>query len=430
MKETIFMEPFQGLKPPWKGAKLRLKRCIYGLRQSGREWYQKLHARLLELGMKQATADPCLYIQKKAGEVMYLNVYVDDVAAVYSDEEMYRKLRDELKSEFKLSESDDDNTYLGIVIERQADDGKCIQIHQIPYINEILERYNMTECKPVATPLDPGLKLTKEQSPTTESGKAEMAQKPYRQLIGSLLYLANCTRPDLAHAIGLTARFASNPGEQHWKSLKRILRYLQGTKDLCIRYGKEVPDMPFCPLHGNVDAGWGDAEDFRSTTGYNMVSWGGCISWRSVKQKSTALSSCEAEYMAASEAAKEAVWCARLYKEDFGYKDIGIITHGNLSEKEFSGSKPMVLFEDNIGTIHLSRNTVRRRSSKHISIRYNFVRERVADGSLVLKKIDTRLNTADIFTKVTKRAVFTFLRGKLLFPRKPQAVKKPGDLGF
>ena len=430
LEEEVYMKPFSGLKPPWKGAVLRLRNALYGLRQAGREWNKKLHKRLLELGLEQAVADPCLYIRRDGDDVMYLSIYVDDVCAVYSSDQMYHDLRTALEEEFKLSKSDDDNTYLGIVVERMAEDKKSIQIHQIPYINEILERFHMSDCKPTATPLNHGEKLTKEMCPTTDEGKAEMAQMPYRQAIGALLYLANGSRMDIAHAVGLCARFASNPGMQHWKGVKRIMRYLQGTKNLCIRFGQKVADMPFCALHGNVDAGWGDCEDFRSTTGYNFISWGGAISWRSVKQKSTALSSCEAEYMAASEAAKEGVWCTRLFKKDFGYDDISIVTYGDLSEKEFHGSKPLTIFEDNQGTIHLSRNPVSHRSSKHIDIRYHFVRERVKDGSLVLKKIDTKLNTADIFTKVTRRVTFQFLRGKLLFPRKPQAVRKPGEPGF
>ena len=176
---------------------------------------------------------------------------------------------------------------------------------------------------------------------------------------------------DIAHATGQCARFASNPGREHWTAVKRILRYLNGTRDLCIRFGRRVEDMPFSAIHGNVDAGWGDdPDDRRSTTGYNFVAWGGPITWRSVKQKSTALSSCEAEYMAASEAGKEAVWLRRLYQSDLGYEDVSVITHGDLSEKEYHGAKPLTIFEDNQGCIQLSRNPVSAKTSKHIDSGY------------------------------------------------------------
>jgi len=190
--------------------------------------------------------------------------------------------------------------------------------------------------------------------------------------------------------------------------------------------------MPFSAIHGNVDAGWGDdPDDRRSTTGYNFVAWGGPITWRSVKQKSTALSSCEAEYMAASEAGKEAVWLRRLYQSDLGYEDVSVITHGDLSEKEYHGAKPLTIFEDNQGCIQLSRNPVSAKTSKHIAIRYHFIRERVMDGTLKLAKIDTKLNTADILTKATRRGTFIFLRDKLLKPaEKPKWRRKGTGAGF
>ena len=142
-----------------------------------------------------------------------------------------------------------------------------------------------------------------------------------------------------------------------------------------------------------------------------------------MKQKSVALSTCEAEYMAANEAGKEAVWLRRLYMEDFGYKDLSIVTYGDLSEKEFEGGKPLTIFEDNAGCIALSRNPVQHKRSKHISIRWHWIRERVQSGELKLAKIDTKLNTADIFTKSTDNQTFTFLRDKLMAEREVVPVK-------
>lgn len=125
--------------------------------------------------------------------------------------------------------------------------------------------------------------------------------------------------------------------------------------------------------------------------------------------------------MAASEAAREAVWLQRLYKEDLKHEDLHLITAGALSEREFHGDRPMVLFEDNMGAIYLSRNPVAHKSSKHIEIRYHFVRERVLDGTLKLAKIDTKHNIADILTKPTKRSTFVYLRDKILWPHEDPA---------
>ena len=149
--------------------------------------------------------------------------------------------------------------------------------------------------------------------PSLRRRKEGMVNVPYRQAVGSLMWLANGTRPDISQPLGACARFSANPGKAHWNALEWILRCLVGTKDLCIRYGRKIPDMPFSPLHGNVDGSWGDdIDDRRSTTGHNFISYGGPIVWRSQKQKSVSLSSCESEHMAASEACKEAVWLARL----------------------------------------------------------------------------------------------------------------------
>ena len=156
----------------------------------------------------------------------------------------------------------------------------------------------------------------------------------------------------------------------------------------------------------------------RSTTGYIFMSYGGPVSWRSKRQPSTALSSCEAEYYAAAESAKESVWLSRLLK-DLGIEDVSLITKGDLSEKEYQGAKPMTIFEDNSGCIGLSKNPVSHKSSKHIEIRYHFVRERVRDGSLKLVYIPSSENVADICTKGTRKNVFLYLRSKILLdPRK------------
>ena len=144
------------------------------------------------------------------------------------------------------------------------------------------------------------------------------------------------------------------------------------------------------------------------------MSYGGPVCWRSKKQASTALSSCESEYMAASEAAKEAIWLTRLYKEDFCIEDISLETKGDLTEKEYLGTKPLTVFEDNVGCISLSKNPVMHRSSKHIEIRYHFVRERVQDGSLKLVYIPSSENIADVLTKSTRKHTFTYLRDKFM----------------
>ena len=418
-KETpIYVQPFEGLEPP-KGYRVTSRTCLlllkglYGLRAAGKLWNETIDARLKELGCRQSRNDPCLYIKEEGAKIIRLNLHVDDCCATYTDEEYYDKFMKELESEYKLSVAADNNMFLGMMIERTSDGG--IQIHQRHYIDEILKKFNCELWKPVPTPARDSITLHKGQSPQTEEEKQRMEKVPYRQVLGSLMWLAVCTRPDLAQALGACARFCAAPGEEHWKALKWILRYLIGTKDLCIKYGSPVKDMPFGPLHGNVDSSWGDDRDDRkSTTGYNFFSYGGPIVWRSQKQKCVSLSTCEAEFIAANEAGREGLWLRRLFRQDLGHEDLSVTTYGDLSEKEFRGAKPLTIFEDNAGCIALSRNPVAHKRSKHIDIRYFWLRDKVRDGLLKLAKIDTKLNTADLHTKATKRAIFLFLRAKIM----------------
>ena len=419
--EDIYMSVPDGVTPPGPNLCLKLNKSLYGLKQAGRCWHKLLHKKMTELGMRQSVADPCLYLNDEDDEIMTVNVHVDDCCICYSSEEKYQRFRKRLEKEFQISKSDDSNSFLGMIIERIDADrhgpNGPVLIHQRPYIEDILSRYNHQDCKPAATPAEPGLKLSKTQMPTTAEEKAEMKDVPYRQCVGALLYLANCTRPDIAHAVGTCARFGSNPGRVHWKALKHVLRYLAGTRDMGIVFGKEFSEgIPHNCIHGYVDGDWGgDADDRRSTTGYVYMSYGGPVSWRSKKQASTALSSCESEYMAASEAAKEAVWLTRLLKEDLKLEDVSLETRGDLTEKEYQGAKPLTVFEDNIGCISLSKNPVSHRTSKHIEIRYHFVRERVQDGSLKLVYIPSSENIADVLTKSTRKHTFLYLRDKFMY---------------
>ena len=427
--EDIYLSVPDGITPPAPNLCLKLRKSLYGLKQAGRCWHKLLHKKMTSLGMRQSKADPCLYLNDDDGELMTCNIHVDDCCICYTDERKYKDFRRRLEKEFQISKSDDSNSFLGMIIERIDTDehGPCgpIMIHQRPYIEDILSRFKHQDCKPAATPSEPGLKLSKAQMPTTAEEKADMKDVPYRQCVGALLYLANCTRPDIAHAVGSCARFGSNPGRVHWKALKHVLRYLAGTRDMGIAFGKDFAEgIPHNCIHGYVDGDWGgDADDRRSTTGYIYMSYGGPVSWRSKKQSSTALSSCESEYMAASEAAKEAVWLTRLLKEDLKLEDVSLETRGDLTEREYQGAKPLTVFEDNIGCISLSKNPVSHRSSKHIEIRYHFVRERVQDGSLKLVFIPSSENVADILTKSTRRHTFLYLRDKVMYNKEKKGQK-------
>jgi hypothetical protein len=210
----------------------------------------------------------------------------------------------------------------------------------------MLERFNLTNAHPITIPLDPGSLLTDTQSPTLEAEKLEMKNMPYKQLIGSLLYVAWMTRPDISFTVSMLSRFMGNPGRVHWEAAKKVLRYLKGTKNIKLTYG-----MHPSSLVGYTDADWASQDHWHSTSGYIFTIAGGAISWSSKKQPVIALSTTEAEFIAATHATKELLWIRSL-----------------LSELARPLRYPTTLFCDNQSAIALTHDGVYHAQSKHIDI--------------------------------------------------------------
>ena len=220
--------------------------------------------------------------------------------------------------------------------------------------------------------------VTKEQLPKTEAEKAEMEDIPYASAVGSIMYAMVCTRPDIAHAVGVVSRYMSNPGIQHWEAVKWILRYLKKTADigLCFKKGQ-------IKLSGFCDADLaGDLDSSRSTSGYVFNIGGTAISWRSQLQSIVSLSTTEAEYVAVAEAVKEKMWLENLLTE-LGHKQTD-----------------SVLWCDSQSAIYLAKNPKFHSRSKHIRLKYHFIREQIEEEQLNLKKIAGTENAADMFTKI------------------------------
>jgi hypothetical protein len=250
------------------------------------------------------------------------------------------------------------------------------------YIETVLDRFGMSESKGVETPMNPGEKMSRKMCPTTEKEKSEMAAVPYQSALGSVMYAMLGTRPDIAYAVGVLSRYASNPGKHHWIAMKRLLRYLKQTKTRCLSLGGNKVE-----LVGYSDADWaGDTDDRKSTSGYVFKIGRGAVSWGSKKQATVSLSSTEAEYIAISEATKEAIWLRRLLI-DFGAEC----------------KAPTIVYEDNQGCILLTRNPEFHARTKHIEIRYHFCLERVESGEIDVKYLDTSKMVADVLTKSLSR---------------------------
>ncbi|GAA5861420.1 hypothetical protein JCM5353_003799, partial [Sporobolomyces roseus] len=357
----------------------RLRKALYGLKQGGREWQKVLRGALEEIGFKPCPADNGFYVRWKNGKVTLIPTHVDD-GMIMGDDDMeatVNEISTRLEGKLKLV---DNSLFLGMRIRRHEDGS--VELDQTHYIKSILDRFFPNGLSPISTPLDSSY------SSITAATEDERFECPYRELLGALMYLSSCTRPDLAFPLSFAARFASCPAQRHWSTLKHICRYLSGTSSLGLRYSPS--HSPFSPdmLTGWSDADHGaDKDTRRSVSGY-VFGFGDdsmrstAISWLSRRQKSVAISSSESEYMAMSEASREAVWLRQLLV------DLG-----------FPPSSPTLIRGDNSGSLLLASHPTSHSRTKHIAIHYHFTRELVENQTVVLKWVPTNDMVADVFTK-------------------------------
>ena len=279
----IYMQQPPGFKQGGKEYVCRLNKSLYGLKQSPRLWGETLGKVLVDLGFKRTYSDASLYIYDRDNIKVIMPVFVDDITLASKSGNAIDDFVIELGKHFKLRDLGDTNFLLGIEISRERE--KCkLYMSQRQYTINKLEEFRMTDCKPVGTPMLPGEKLTSEQSPKTDEEKREMENIPYISAIGSLMYLATMTRPDIAYTVGVLARFNSNPGMAHWKAVKHLFRYLKGTLDIKLEYGPDptIGDKMFA-TYSDADHG-GDKDNGKSTTGYMVKIGSGIVSWRSKLQ--------------------------------------------------------------------------------------------------------------------------------------------------
>lgn len=271
------------------------------------------------------------------------------------------------------------NTFLGIKISRE--NGKMFFSQQV-YLEKLLNRFSMNECKSSTTPME--TKFISESS-------NDLFDKPYRELIGCLMYLTQTTRPDLSFSVNFFSRFQSNPKEEHWSGLKRILRYIQGTKDFGLLFVKGNVEEPLIAF---ADADWGNSEDRKSTSGYLFNLFGNTVCWQTKRQHTVAQSSTEAEFVSLAMCASEFLWLKNL-----------------LSEFKIVNADTVTIFEDNQSCIHSLKRWEHKRM-KHIDIKYNFLRDLVDRDILRVKYVRTDEQIADILTKSLNASKFVYLRKK------------------
>ncbi|XP_031116683.1 uncharacterized protein LOC116020343 [Ipomoea triloba] len=311
----------------------------------------------------------------------YILVYVDDILVMGSDPARVAGLVDMLALEFKVRDMGAPTFFLGIETVSLSDG---MLLSQRRYMNDILKRSGMVDCKPVSTPVS----LVK--SDVSEVPYADPTQ--YRSLAGALQYLT-VTRPDLSHAVNLLCQHMHAPTTAHWCMLKRVIRYVKGT----LHYGLHVTKSLSSELHAFLDSDWvGNPDDRKSTSGFAVYFGNNLVSWSCWKQRTVARSSTEVEYKALADVTAEVTWLVSLLKE------IGMLVR----------SVPR-LWCDNLGATYLCANPVFHAPTKHVEIDYHFVRDKVAKKELQVHFISTKDQLADIFTKPLSSSRFTFLRSKL-----------------
>jgi hypothetical protein len=298
------------------------------------------------------------------------------------------KVKAWLSSKFDMKDMGEASYVLGVEIHRDRNK-RLLSLSQKTYLQSVTKRFSMEYCKPTTVPIVKGTKVSEELCPHTPEEKERMKDIPYSSTLGSLMYAMLFTRPDLSHTIGILSRYQKNLGEEHWKQLKYVLCYVKGTLDYGLYFNGHN-----LQLQGYTDADWeGDLDDRKSTFGYIFTLAGGAISWCSMKQDSVALSSMEAEYIAAPEAAKEGMWLREFL--------------ASLKVVE-SASQPITIFCDNMATIKVSKDPKFHSKSKHIEGRYNYIRDVINRlKSIRLVYLPSTSMVADPLTKPVSQELFS-----------------------
>lgn len=352
----------------------KLVKSLYGLKQAPKQWHEKFDNVMMSNGFSINESDKCIYVKNTQNGYILLCLYVDDMLIIGSNKDMIKQTKSMLSGKFDMKDLGTANVILGIKITRYSEG---IILSQAHYAENILERFKKYSSGTAKTPVDPHLHLTK------NSGEG-VAQLEYARVIGSLMYLTNCTRPDLAHSVNVLSRYTSNPGHKHWKAITRVLNYLRYTKSYGLHYGRDP-----AVLEGYSDANWiSDSRNSKSTSGYVFTLGGAAVSWKSSKQTLLARSTMESEFIALDKAAEEAEWL-RGFLEDIPMWD-----------------KPVPAISvhcDSLSAIARALNRLYNGKSRHIRRRHKTIRQLLSTGVISIDYVKSIDNLADPFTKGLSR---------------------------
>ena len=367
-----------------------LQRGLYGMKQSGRIWNQTMNDAMLSWGFTRLSCGSCIYYRKTETGTIISAVHVDDFLSIATSKVENELFKTQMKSLWTISDLGEAKHCIGIAISRNIPK-RTVSLSQKALIDKIIQQFGQSDSHPVSTPMDPGLKLRwVDKSSLSKQDMEKLVKIPYRSLVGSLIYLAIGTRPDISYSVQQLSQFLDSYSYPHWNAAIRVVRYLKGSRTLELILGGDNE----IKVIGFTDSDWANCPDTRrSVGGYLFTLGSGPVSWQSKRQRTVATSSCEAEYMAAFEASKEAIWLRTL-----------------LSSIGLSPTSATSLLCDNNAAITLSEDPAFHARVKHFDIRYHFLRKRVQSGDISLSYVNTKDNIADIFIKPLDTTVFTRLR--------------------
>ena len=379
LEEEVYVEQPPGYAGGGARKVCRLHRALYGLKQAPRAWHKRLSEELNSLGFTASSADAGLYTKldvEAGGVLVIVIVYVDDMLIAADSMKAVNAFKATITAAFDAHDLGEAAHFLGMAITRDRR-ARTIKLDQKTMAAQLVSKYGLDDGKPRGVPLSKSIELSR------DTGEAlDKDVYTYTNLVGSMLYMSVCTRPDIAQAVGALSKFMAAPTTTHWQAATGVLRYLAGSKCFGITYGASAETIV-----GYTDADYaGDVDTRRSTTGFVFILFGGAVSWSSKRQATVAASTTEAEYIAMAAAVREALWLRQLLK------DLAMVVD------------TVDIFADNQGAIKLVKNPVVSNRSKHIDVVYHFARERVARKDVKIAYVKTNDMLADMLTKPVDKA--------------------------
>lgn len=382
MEKVYVKQPEGFIKRGEENKVYRLWKALYGLKQAPGAWFSRIESYFRREGFQKSNYDHTLFLKKHGDKILMVSVYVDDLIYTGNDENMCNEFKLSMQKEFEMTDLGKLKFFLGVEV-HQSKNG--IHLCQKKYAKEVLERFDMWNCNAVKNPIVPGTVLSK-------VGSRDVDATLYKQLVGCLMYL-NVTRPDLMFVVCLISRYMAEPKEEHMMIAKRVLRYLKGTLDYRVFYKRSIGSN----FQGYTDSDYArDVDDRKSTSVYVFLLSGAAICWSLRKQEIVTPSSTEAEYVAATSCVCHCLWLKGILNE------LGVINYRCID-----------IMCDNSSTIKLSKNPVMHRRTKHIDVRYHFLRNLSSEGIVKLVFCGTNDQVADIMTKPIKLDQFVKLRSLL-----------------